>query len=86
MKVVIIEKDALFYTYSNLETTLIKTGDVIQPNQLIGYAAFDLDKYKPTVELYISNGEAYMELTKADFIKRFDKPGTGLPIDTDKTQ
>jgi thiol-disulfide isomerase/thioredoxin len=73
MKVVIIEKDKLFYTYSNLGTTLIKKGDEVKPNQLIGYAAFDLDKYKPTVELYISTGEDYMVLTKDDFIKRGDK-------------
>jgi thiol-disulfide isomerase/thioredoxin len=70
MKVVIIEKDKLFYTYSNLGSTLIKKGDVVKPNQLIGYAAFDLDKYKPTVELYIFTGEEYMVLTKDDFIKR----------------
>lgn len=70
MKVVIIEKDKLFYTYSNLGSTLIKKGDEVKPNQLIGYAAFDLDKYKPTVELYISTGEEYLVLTKEDFIKR----------------
>lgn len=70
MKVVIIEKDKLFYTYSNLGSTLIKKGDEVKPNQLIGYAAFDLDKYKPTIELYISTGEEYMVLTKDDFIKR----------------
>ncbi len=73
MKVVIIEKDKLFYTYSNLGSTLIKKGDEIKPNQLIGYAALDLDKLKPTVELYISTGEEYMVLTKEDFVKRSDK-------------
>jgi len=73
MKVVIIEKDKLFYTYSNLGSTLIKKGDEVKPNQLIGYAAFDLDKYKPTVELYISNEAAYMVLTKENFIARKDK-------------
>ena len=73
MKVVIIEKDQLFYTYSNLGSTLIKKGDEVKPNQLIGYAALDLDKIKPTVELYISTGEEYRVLTKDDFIKRSDK-------------
>jgi thiol-disulfide isomerase/thioredoxin len=81
MKVVIIEKDKLFYTYSNLGSTLIKKGDEIKPNQLIGYAAFDLDKLKPTVELYISTGEEYMVLTKDDFIKRSDKKLTDHSID-----
>jgi thiol-disulfide isomerase/thioredoxin len=70
MKVVIIEKNKLFYTYSNLGSTLIKKGDEVKANQLIGYAAFDMDKFKPTVELYISTGEEYMVLTKDDFIKR----------------
>ncbi len=73
MKVVIIEKDQLFYTYSNLGSTLIKKGDEVKPNQLIGYAAFDLDKIKPTIELYISTGEEYRVLTKDDFIARKDK-------------
>lgn len=83
MKVVIIEKDKLFYTYSNLGSTLIKKGDEVKPNQLIGYAAFDLDKYKPTVELYISTGEEYMVLTKDDFIKRSDKKLTNHSSEKD---
>ena len=83
MKVVIIEKDKLFYTYSNLGSTLIKKGDEVKPNQLIGYAAFDLDKYKPTVELYISTGEEYRVLTKDDFIKRSDKRLTDHSIEID---
>jgi thiol-disulfide isomerase/thioredoxin len=70
MKVIIVEKDKLFYTYSNLGSTLIKKGEEVKANQLIGYAAFDMDKFKPTVELYISTGEEYMVLTKDDFIKR----------------
>ena len=86
MKVVIIEKDKLFYTYSNLGSTLIKKGDEVKPNQLIGYAAFDLDKYKPTVELYISNADEYMMLTKDDFIKRIDKRLTDHSIDTNDPQ
>ena len=86
MKVVIIEKDQLFYTYSNLGSTLIKKGDEVKPNQLIGYAAFDLDKIKPTVELYISTGEEYRELTKDDFIKRSDKKLTDHSIDSKEPQ
>lgn len=70
MKVVIIEKDELFYTYSNLGSTVVKKGDEVKPNQIIGYAAFDLDKYKPTVELYISTPEKYKALTKDNFINR----------------
>lgn len=70
MKVVIIEKDELFYTYSNLGSTLVKKGDEIKENQLIGYAALDLDKFKPTLEFYISDAEKSMALTKENFEKR----------------
>lgn len=72
MKVVIIEKDKLFYTYSNLGSTSLKTGDLIKTNQLIGYAAFDLDGYKPSVDLYLSDPETNIILTKKDFRKRND--------------
>lgn len=81
MKVVIIEKDQLFYTYSNLGSALIKKGDEVKPNQLIGYAAFDMDKIKPTLELYISTGDEYRMLTKDDFIKRSDKRFTDHSIE-----
>ena len=67
MKVVIIEKDNVFYTYSNLGSTLIKKGDEIKLDQLIGYAAFDLDKYKPTVELYISDADKSYHAYKRKF-------------------
>lgn len=73
MKVVIIEKDELFYTYANLGSTTLKKGDEIKPDQLIGYAAFDLDGYKPSLDLYISNSEKNILLTKNDFTPRKDK-------------
>ena len=83
MKVLIIEKDNVFYTYSNLGSTLLKKGDEVKTNQLIGYAAFDLDKYKPTIDLYIYTGEQYMVLTKDNFIKRSDKRLLDHSIDPD---
>jgi hypothetical protein len=70
MKVVIVEKDGRFYAYSNLGSTLLKTGDQIQPNQLIGYAAFDLDGFKPSLDLYVSDAEKNISLVKADFAER----------------
>jgi thiol-disulfide isomerase/thioredoxin len=70
MKVVIIEKDHFFYTYSNLGSTILKKGDEVKANQLIGYAAFDLDKIKPTLELYVSDSEKNIRLTKSDFTVR----------------
>ena len=81
MKVVIIEKDKLYYTYSNLGSTLVKKGDEIKENQMIGYAAFDLDGYKPSIDFYISNAEKNIMLSKADFAKRKDKKLTDHSID-----
>jgi thiol-disulfide isomerase/thioredoxin len=73
MKVVIIEKDKIFYTYSNLSSTLLKKGDEIKADQLIGYAALDLDKVKPSLELYVTDAEKNIVLTKKDFINRKSK-------------
>jgi thiol-disulfide isomerase/thioredoxin len=73
MKVVIIEKDKIFYTYSNLSSTLLKKGDEVKADQLIGYAALDLDKVKPSLELYVTDAEKNIVLTKKDFINRKSK-------------
>ncbi len=86
IKIVIIEKDKFFYTYSNLGSTLIKTGDVIKADQLIGYAAFDLDGYKPSLDLYVSKAENNIILSKADFAKRKDKKFTDHSIDSNQPQ
>ncbi len=72
MKVMIIEKDNLYYTYSNLGSTVLNTGDVVKAEQLIGYAAFDLDGTMPTIEFYISNSETNIPVSKKDFVKRKD--------------
>lgn len=81
MKVVIIEKDKIFYTYSNLGSTLLKKEDEIKADQLIGYAALDLDKVKPTLELYVSDAEKNIMLTKKDFTARKDKKLSDHSID-----
>ena len=81
MKVMIIEKDNFFYTYSNMGSTLLKKGDEVKANQLIGYAAFDLDRVKPTLELYVSDAEKNIQLTKYNFIRRGDKWQTDHSID-----
>ena len=86
MKVLIIEKDNVFYTYSNLGSTLLKKGDEVKTNQLIGYAAFDLDKQRPTLELYVSNTEKNIMLTKEDFVARKDKRLTDHSIDSNEPQ
>jgi thiol-disulfide isomerase/thioredoxin len=82
MKVIIIQNEKIFYTYSNLGSTTVKTGDIIKPNQLIGYAALDLDKVKPTLDFYVNDTKGdYIKLTKEDFIKRSDKKLTDHSID-----
>lgn len=73
MKVIIIEKANMFYTYANLGSTSLKTGDLVKANELIGYAAYDLDGYKPSLDIYVSNAEKNIPLKKEDFIKRNDK-------------
>ena len=73
MKVVIIEKDGLFFTYSNLGSTLVKQGDVIKTDQLIGYATRELDGDKPTVEFYLNDADKSITLTRENFIARKDK-------------
>jgi thiol-disulfide isomerase/thioredoxin len=84
MKVVIIQKDDLYYTYSNLNSTVVKKGDEVRPDQIIGFAAYDLDGYKPSTELYISNSEKDIMLAKADFLIRKDKRLTDHSIDVDE--
>jgi hypothetical protein len=65
MKVVIIEKEQIFYTYSNLGSTSLKIGNDVKINQLIGYAAYDLDGFKPTIDLYISNEKENISMTQS---------------------
>jgi thiol-disulfide isomerase/thioredoxin len=70
MKVMIVEKNKIYYTYSNLGYTSLKTGDEVKQDQLIGYAALDIDRYKPTIELFVSDAEKNIVLGKEDFSNR----------------
>jgi thiol-disulfide isomerase/thioredoxin len=71
MKVVIIENENIFYTYSNLGSTTLKTGEIVKSNQFIGFAAKDLDGNKPTIELYLNDDTGKtVALSKKDFIGR----------------
>ena len=72
-KVVIIQNDKMFHTYSNLKSTTLKVDEEIKANQLIGYASFDLDLDKPTLDLYVSDNDGKMiSLKKANFSHRKD--------------
>lgn len=80
-KLVIIEKDGLFYTYSNLQATPLTKGDQITQDQLIGYAGRNLDGAGPVVEFYLNDREKSIALSRANFITRRDKKLTDHSID-----
>jgi hypothetical protein len=54
MKVVIIKKEQLFYTYSNLNKVLVKKGMKVKSDQIIGYAAVDFDGVL-SVDFYLND-------------------------------
>lgn len=72
MKVVIIANDSLTYTYSNLKSTSVKKGDTVKANQVIGYAALNLDGVI-ALDFYLSNKTRSVYLSKRDFIMRTSK-------------
>ena len=82
MKVVIIENENSFYTYSNLGSTILKTGDIVKANQFIGFALKDLDGDRPSIDLYKNDDKGnYIRLSAKDFIAREDKKLTDHSID-----
>jgi thiol-disulfide isomerase/thioredoxin len=80
--VVIIIDEKRYYTYSNLESTNLKKGDIVTPGQLIGFAADEFHGVKPRLDLYIIDNKGdYIMLTKENFINRSDKKLTDHSID-----
>ncbi len=74
MKIIIIQNDKMLYTYSNLVSTKIRTGDIVKANQLIGFANKELNGNIPTLDLYVNDdGGNTITLKKENFIKRTDK-------------
>ncbi len=73
MNAVIIKKDSLFYIYSNLKSVLIKRGDSVKADQIIGYASGDLDSVIPKLEFYVSNEYGPIVLSKNNFKCRGNK-------------
>lgn len=69
MAVLIIKKDNLFFTYSNLKTINFKKGDTIKTSDLIGYAGKNLDD-EIAVDIYLSNHEGAFTLRKENFVVR----------------
>ena len=81
MKVVIVENSGMFYTYSNLGSTAIKTGDEVKANQLLGYAAISLDADKPSLDFYVSNSAGNFILEKDFFAQRKEAKQTDHSFD-----
>lgn len=84
MTIIIIETEDVFYTYANMGLTKLKTGDIVQANQFIGYATKNLDG-EVALELYKNdtNGN-YIKLIKDNFITRKDKKPTDHSIDSNE--
>jgi thiol-disulfide isomerase/thioredoxin len=86
MTVVIIENENVFYTYSNMGLTKLKTGDLVKANQFIGYATKNLDG-EVAIELYKNDSKGnYITLVKEDFILRRDKRLLDHSIDNNDPQ
>jgi len=82
-KVVIIKTENKFYTYSNLGSTTLKTGDIVNANQFIGFATEDLDG-NTTIDLYMNDEKGNtVRLSKENFAARKDKRLTDHSIEID---
>ena len=73
MKAIIIKKETLFYTYANLKEVYVKKGENIFTDQIIGFAASDLDGGLPCVYFFLNNNDKAIRLTKNNFIQRANK-------------
>ena len=84
--VIIIDEKMMFYTYSNLESTTLKNGDIVKPGQLIGFAANEFGGVKPTLDLFVTDNKGdNIMLSKENFITRSDKKLTDHSIDRPMT-
>ena len=81
MKVMIIEKEGLLFIYSNLLSTILKTGDIVKSNQLIGFAKNEFDGNKPTLDLYVTDDVDNIKLSKQNFTPRKNLKLTDHSID-----
>jgi thiol-disulfide isomerase/thioredoxin len=70
MQVIIIEKNKLSFTYSNLKSVFVKVGDMIKSDYILGYADVDLDGIFPTLDLYLSDMDTMIVLSNKNFNPR----------------
>ncbi len=78
MTVMIIKKENLYFTYSNLKFANYKKGDSIKANDIIGYAGKNLDD-EIAVDIYLSTQECNLSLRKENFIPRSNNDFFSLP-------
>ena len=79
--VIIIDEKMMFYTYSNMDSAILKKGDIVKPGQLIGFAANEFGGVKPTLELWVNDNGKTVMLTKENFTARKDNKLTDHSID-----
>jgi Peptidase family M23 len=73
MKVLIVAKRKSFVTYSNLKSALVKKGDKIKVDQMIGYAMLDINEIIPTLDFYLNNTKTTIALSNKNFKPRIKK-------------
>jgi hypothetical protein len=69
-QIVIIEQQGVSYFYSNLKNTVVKNGDVIKQNQIIGYAASEFNEPIYTLNFNLFKLSKQIPIKKQDFIFR----------------
>ena len=79
--VIIIDEKMMYYTYSNLDSAILKKGDIVKRGELIGFAANEFGGVKPTLELWVNDNGKTVSLTKENFTARKDGKQTDHSID-----
>lgn len=68
--VVIIEQQGYSYFYNNLKHTLVKSGDVVKKNQVIGFASTEFNEPLYTLNFNLFKKSKQVTVTKDDFVMR----------------
>ena len=69
-QVVIIEQQGFSYFYNNLKNTLVKNGDIVKKDQIIGFAATEFNESLYTLNFNLFKRSKQIPITKQDFIPR----------------
>ncbi|WP_462255127.1 redoxin domain-containing protein [Ferruginibacter sp.] len=69
-QVVIIEQQGFSYFYNNLKNTLVKNGDIVKKDQVIGFAATEFNESLYTLNFNLFKRSKQFQITKDDFVMR----------------